>query len=59
MPALMMRFLKNRSGAALIECTLIGALMTIAVISELALFAGNPVAAHNQPTAQIEFLSQR
>ncbi|AEQ09698.1 putative cytosolic protein [Brucella melitensis NI] len=54
-----MRFLKNRSGAALIECTLIGALMTIAVISGLALFAGNPVAAHNQPTAQIEFLSQR
>lgn len=35
-------FLKNRSGAALIECTLIGALMTIAVISGLALLQATP-----------------
>ena len=42
MPSLMTQVQKNRSGAFMIECTLIGALAVIAVISGFALFAGQP-----------------
>lgn len=44
MPTLMTQVNKNRSGAFMIECTLIGALAVIAVISGFALFAGQPQA---------------
>lgn len=59
MPALMTRFLRNRSGAAMIECTLIGALAIIAVISGLALFAGKPNSILNYQSAQVQHLDQR
>src|SRR5690606_11712874 len=59
MQALMTRFLRNRSGAALIECTLIGAIAVIAVISGLALFAGKPHSILDYQSAQIQHLDQR
>ncbi|MBV2142179.1 Flp family type IVb pilin [Falsochrobactrum sp. TDYN1] len=59
MPALMTRFLRNRSGAAMIECTLIGALAIIAVISGLALFAGKPASALNYQSVQAKSFDQR
>ncbi len=59
MPALMTRFFKYRSGAAMIECTLIGALAIIAVISGMALFAGKPASAFDYNTAaQIQFVER-
>ncbi len=54
MPALMTRFFRNRSGAAMIECTLIGALAVLAVISGMALFAGKPASAFDYKAAQVQ-----
>ncbi|MCX2695419.1 MULTISPECIES: Flp family type IVb pilin [Ochrobactrum] len=59
MPALMTRFFKNRSGAAMIECTLIGALAIIAVVSGMALFAGKPASAFDYRAAQVQTYDQR
>lgn len=58
MPALMTRFFRNRSGAALIECTLLGALAVIAVVSGMALLAGSPSSAHNQSLAIISTVAR-
>ncbi|TMV05465.1 Flp family type IVb pilin [Brucella haematophila] len=40
MPTLMTRFLKNRAGSTAIEYALIGTLVSIAIISGVALMAG-------------------
>lgn len=59
MPALMTRFLKNRSGAAMVECTLIGALAVIAVISGMALFAGKPMTGYHYQAAPVELADRQ
>ncbi|MHC5231551.1 Flp family type IVb pilin [Brucella sp. LJL56] len=41
MPTLMTRFMKNRAGSTAIEYALIGTLVSIAIISGVALVAGN------------------
>jgi len=41
MPTLMTRFLKNRAGSTAIEYALIGTLVSIAIVSGVALMAGS------------------
>ena len=50
MPTLMTRFLKNRAGATAIEYALIGSLVSIAIVSGVALLA-NGVGEHFDNTA--------
>lgn len=54
MPTLMTRFMKNKAGSAAIEYGLIGTLVSIAIISGVALLAGSVGEKFNDTATQFE-----
>ncbi|WP_139975045.1 MULTISPECIES: Flp family type IVb pilin [Brucella/Ochrobactrum group] len=54
MPTLMTRFMKNRAGSTAIEYALIGTLVSIMIISGVALVAGNVGEKFNDTATQFE-----
>ncbi len=59
MPTLMTRFMKNRAGSTAIEYALIGTLVSIAIISGVALMAGNVGEKFNDTARQFEQATNR
>ncbi|KAB2721771.1 Flp family type IVb pilin [Brucella intermedia] len=59
MPTLMTRFMKNRAGSTAIEYALIGTLVSIAIISGVALMAGSVGGKFNETARQFEQATNR
>ena len=59
MPTLMTRFMKNRAGSTAIEYALIGTLVSIMIISGVALVAGNIGGKFNDTATQFEQATNR
>ena len=59
MPTLMTRFMKNRAGSAAIEYALIGTLVSIMIISSVALVAGNIGGKFDDTATQFEQVTNR
>lgn len=59
MPTLMTRFMKNRAGSTAIEFALIGTLVSIAIISGVALLAGGVGDRFGNVTARYEQTANR
>jgi len=59
MPTLMTRFMKNRAGSTAIEYALIGTLVSIMIISGVALVAGNVGEKFNDTATQFEQATNR
>ncbi|MBB4093680.1 Flp family type IVb pilin [Ochrobactrum pecoris] len=59
MPTLMTRFMKNRAGSTAIEYALIGTLVSIAIISGVALMAGNVGEKFNDTATRFEQAANR
>ncbi|MFQ0815081.1 pilus assembly protein [Brucella anthropi] len=59
MPTLMTRFMKNRAGSTAIEYALIGTLVSIMIISGVALVAGSVGEKFNDTATQFEQAANR
>ena len=59
MPTLMTRFMKNKAGSTAIEYALIGTLVSIMIISGVALVAGSVGGKFNDTATQFEQATNR